>query len=451
MKTMLGDRMRRTPITLLLVGLLLPSIGWAQGLATVAPTSVGLSEERLDRLAAIVQGYVDDQAVAGAVTLVARRGGQAHIRAYGMADREAGTPMRPDNIFRIASMTKPVTSVAVLMLYEEGHFKLNDPIGQYLPALASLDVLTTSDDGVTFTRVRAERPITIRHLLTHTSGIGYRFLGDLGGTPKLGALAELYGEAGVADGLAEHDGTIEELVNRLGDLPLLHEPGAAFSYGLSDDVLGRLVEVVSGTTLDEFLRTRLFEPLGMDDTFFYIPNAKAGRLASVYTPGASGIAKVDGAVEGTHLVYSSTYSTGNQRRNFSGGAGLSSTAHDYSRFLQMLLNGGTLDRARILSPMTVALMTTDHIGDVPVGSIVQPGSAGFGLGVAIRGDPGKDGELGSEGAYYWSGFFNTTFWVDPSEELIGLLMVQVFPGTSDIQERFRIMAYQAIAERDGGR
>ncbi|HJN42981.1 MAG: serine hydrolase [Acidobacteria bacterium] len=451
MKTMLGDRMTRTPIALLLVGLLLPSIGWAQGLATVAPTSVGLSEERLDRLAAIVQGYVDDQAIAGAVTLVARRGRQAHIRAYGMADREAGTPMRPDNIFRIASMTKPITSVAVLMLYEEGHFKLNDPIGQYLPALASLDVLTASDDGDTFMRVPAERPVTIRHLLTHTSGIGYRFLGDLGGTPRLRALAELYGEAGVADGLAEHDGTIEELVNRLGDLPLLHEPGAAFSYGLSDDVLGRLVEVVSGTTFDEFLRTRLFEPLGMDDTFFYIPNAKASRLASVYTPSASGIAKVDGTVEGTHLVYSSTYSTGSQRRNFSGGAGLSSTAHDYSRFLQMLLNGGTLDRARILSPMTVALMTTDHIGDMPVGSIVQPGSAGFGLGVAIRGDPGIDGELGSEGAYYWSGFFNTTFWVDPSEELIGLLMVQVFPGTSDIQERFRIMAYQAIAERDGGR
>jgi CubicO group peptidase (beta-lactamase class C family) len=451
--TTLGDARARTRtlIASSLVGLLLATTGWAQGLASVAPSIVGLSEDRLDRLDAVVQGYVDRQAIAGAVTLVARRGRQAHIRAYGMADRGAGTEMRPDNIFRIASMTKPITSVAVLMLYEEGHFKLNDPIGQYLPALASLDVLAATGDGDTFERVPAARPITIRHLLTHTSGIGYRFLGDLGGTPKLRALATLYGEAGVADGLAEHDGTIEDLVTKLGDLPLLHEPGDAFSYGLSDDVLGRLVEVVSGTTFDEFLRTRLFEPLGMDDTYFYIPNGKANRLASVYTPAAGGISEVEGTVEGKHLVYSSTYSTGNQRRNFSGGAGLSSTAHDYARFLQMLLNGGMLDTTRVLSPMTVALMTTDHIGNIPVGSVVQPGSGGFGLGVAVRGTPGVDGELGSEGAYYWSGFFNTTFWVDPAEELIGVLMVQVFPGTSDIQERFRIMAYQTIVEANATR
>ena len=240
-------------------------------------------------------------------------------------------------------------------------------------------------------------------------------------------------------------------MSKLGDLPLLHEPGDTFSYGLSDDVLGRLVEVVSGVTFDEFLRTRLFEPLGMDDTFFYVPDDKAARLASVYTPVSGGLTKVEGTVDGGHLVYSSTYSTGEHRRNFSGGAGLSSTAYDYARFLQMLLNGGTFDGARILSPMTVALMTTDHIGDIPAGSIVRPGSAGFGLGVAIRGRPGADGELGSEGAYYWSGFFNTTFWVNPAEDLIGVLMVQVFPGTSDIQERFRIMTYQTIVERDGRR
>ena len=189
----------------------------------------------------------------------------------------------------------------------------------------------------------------------------------------------------------------------------------------------------------------------MDDTFFYVPDDKAARLASVYTPVSGGLTKVEGTVDGGHLVYSSTYSTGEHRRNFSGGAGLSSTAYDYARFLQMLLNGGTFDGARILSPMTVALMTTDHIGDIPAGSIVRPGSAGFGLGVAIRGRPGADGELGSEGAYYWSGFFNTTFWVNPAEDLIGVLMVQVFPGTSDIQERFRIMTYQTVVERDGRR
>ena len=436
----------RTGIGLLLASLV-TSTGWAQGLPSTTPATAGLSAERLERLESVVQGYIDQQAVAGAVTLVARGGKQVHLRAYGHADRDDGVPMRPDTIFRIASMTKPVTSVAILMLYEEGHFKLNDPVGQYLPELAQLDVLTPAADDTTFTRTQAQRPVTIRHLLTHTSGIGYRFLGDLGGGAKLQALAELYGEAGVADGLAEHDGTIAELVTALGQLPLLHEPGQAFSYGLSDDVLGRLVEVVSGLSFDEFLRTRLFDPLAMHDTSFYVPDAKANRMAAVYTPGSGGLTQVAGTVEGAHLIYSSTYPTGQPRRNFSGGAGLSSTAHDYSRFLQMLLNGGELDGARILSPVTVDLMTTNQIGDAPAGSIVQPGSAGFGLGVAIRAGPETDGELGSAGAYYWSGFFNTTFWVDPQEQLIGILMTQVFPGTSDIQEKFRLMTYQTIVER----
>ena len=291
--------------------------------------------------------------------------------------------------------------------------------------------------------------MTIRHLLTHTSGIGYRFLGDLGATPRQRALSELYRGAGIADGLAEYDGTIANLVTALGQLPLMHEPGTAFTYGLSDDVLGRLVEVLSGDTFEEFLQTRLFEPLGMVDTYFYLPTGKADRLVSVYTPdGSGGLAEVDGTVQGEHLIYSSTYSTGESRSNFSGGAGLSSTAHDYARFLQMLLNGGELDGVRILSPLTIDLMTTDHISGLSASTVVQPGSAGFGLGLAIRGGPGLDGEIGSDGAYYWSGFFNTTFWVDPAEALVGILMTQVFPGTSDIQERFRIMAYQAIVESE---
>ena len=434
-----------TLIAAVLAGPLVATAVWAQGLPTVAASEVGLSDERLGRLAEVVQGYVDDEAIAGAVTLIARKGGQAHVRAYGMADRDAGTEMTPEAIFRIASMTKPVTSVAVMMLYEEGRFKLNDPVGLYLPELASLEVLTPGDNGDAVGRVPARRPVTIRHLLTHTSGIGYRFLGDLGASPTQRVLSELYRDAGIADGLAEHDGTIEGLVTALGQLPLMHEPGTAFTYGLSDDVLGRLVEVLSGTTFDEFLRTRLFEPLGMVDTFFYIPGAKAHRLASLYAPNADGgLDEVEGTVEGNHLIYSATYSTGEHRSYFAGGAGLSSTVQDYARFLQMLLNGGELDGVRMLSPITVDLMTRDHIGDVPAGSVVQPGSAGFGLGFAIRGNPGADGEIGSEGAYYWSGFFNTTFWVDPKEQLLGILMTQVFPSGSDIQERFRIMAYQTI-------
>ena len=440
----------RTLSAVLLTVSTLTSTALAQGLPVVQPAEVGLSEERLGRLERVIQSYVDNQAIAGAVTLVARRGGQAHLQAYGLADRSDGVTMKPEAIFRIASMTKPVTSVAVMMLYEEGYFKLNDPVGQYLSELTSLDVLDrkAAADG-SFGRSPAAAPVTIRHLLTHTSGIGYRFLGDLGATARQRALSDLYREAEVADGLAEHDGTIADLVRALGQLPLMHEPGTAFTYGLSDDVLGRLVEVLSGDTFDEFLRTRLFEPLGMIDTYFYLPERKADRLASVYTPdGAGGLVKVDGRVEGEHLIYSDTYSTGQFRSNFSGGAGLSSTAHDYARFLQMLLNGGELDGVRVLSPLTVDLMTTDHIGALPTSTVVQPGSAGFGLGVAVRGRPGADGEVGSEGAYYWSGFFNTTFWVDPAEDLIGILMTQVFPSTSDIQERFRIMAYQAIVDRE---
>ena len=437
---------RRSIFLALVVSLVFPNVGWTQGLPVVAPADVGLSSARLERLEQVVQGYIDANAVAGAVTLVARKGGQAHLQAYGMADRATGRAMTPDAIFRFASMTKPITSVAVMMLYEEGHFKLNDPVGRYIPELSSLEILSANEDGGDgFSRVAAERSITIRQLLTHTSGISYRFLGDLGATPAQSHVSELYGSAGIVDGLSEYTGTIQDMVNNLGELPLLHEPGAAFTYGLSTDVLGRLVEVVSGMSFDEFLRTRLFEPLGMNDTFFYIPADKANRLASLYTPNAVGdLDEVDGTVDGEHLVYSATYSAGTARTNFSGGAGLNSTIFDYSRFLQMLLNGGSFGGARILSPVTVDLMTRDHIGEIPNGSVVAPGSGGFGLGFAITGDPGVDGELGSAGAYYWAGFFNTSFWVDPKEQLFGILLTQVFPSGSDIQEKFRLMTYQTI-------
>ena len=231
----------RTLIALFLFAPILATIGRAQGLPTVAPAEVGLSAERLERLEEVVQGYVDAKAIGGAVTLIARNGRQAHVETYGM--RDTRTPMTHDTIFRIASMTKPVTSVAVMMLYEEGHFKLNDPVGLYLPELASLDVLTPRRDGAEgFETVPAQSPVTIRHLLTHTSGISYRFLGDLGASPAQGMVSELYGEAGIGDGISEHEGTIAGLVTALGQLPLMHEPGAAFTYGLSTDVLGRLVE-----------------------------------------------------------------------------------------------------------------------------------------------------------------------------------------------------------------
>lgn len=435
-------------ICMVLSSFAIPFIG-AQGLPTVAPAKVGLSSDRLARLERVMQTYIDDRAIAGAVTLVARRGGQAHLRAYGMADVGSGVPMQTDGIFRIASMTKPITSVAVMMLYEEGRFRLNDPVGEYLPQLASLDVFEPIDAvNGTYKRRPAQRPVTIRHLLTHTSGITYLFLGNSDQRFSQRELSTLYREAGVTDGFVEHPGTIEELVTKLGKLPLMHDPGDAFSYGLSVDVLGRLVEVLSGTTLDQFLRARVFEPLGMDDTYFYLPQEKAKRLVSMYSPTPSGgIDKVEGVVESGYLIYSATYPTSDHRTYFSGGGGLSSTAPDYARFLQMLLNGGALDGVRLLSPTTVDLMTSDHIGTVP-SAVVQPGSGGFGLGFAIAGEPNVDGEIGSAGAYTWRGLFNTMFWVDPVEELIGIMMTQLYPYRHlDIQDKFRIMTYQAIVER----
>ncbi|MCH7892085.1 MAG: beta-lactamase family protein [Gemmatimonadetes bacterium] len=442
-------RFRVAAATVLLASFLAPAL-WAQGLAPVAPESVGLSTERLTRLEQVIQGYVDRGQVSGVVTLIARRGGQAHLRAYGMADEDDGRSMETDAIFRIASMTKPISSVAVMMLYEEGHFRLNDPVGLYLPELRSLDVLHITDtvNGV-FDRVPSERPVTIRHLLTHTSGITYRFLGSpaFAPSPAQNLLSGLYADAGIGDGLAEHAGTIEDLVTRLGRLPLMHQPGAAFTYGLNVDVLGRLVEVVSGMSYDEFLRERIFEPLGMEDTYFYLPSDKAGRLASLYAPSPNGVTELEGTVADRYLTYSATYSAGEQRTYFPGGAGLASTTRDYSRFLQMILNGGELDGVRILSPVTVEFMTSDHIGEIPSG-LVAPGSGGFGLGFAVMESPNVVGDLlGSEGAIYWSGFFGTGFWIDPLEELLGVLMIQSFPNATDIQDKFRIMTYQSIVER----
>jgi CubicO group peptidase (beta-lactamase class C family) len=214
------------------------------------------------------------------------------------------------------------------------------------------------------------------------------------------------------------------------------------------DVLGRLVEVLSGLSFDEFLHTRIFEPLGMEDTYFYLPSAKSGRLAALYSPSPTGgIVEVEGTVDDGYLAFSATYSAGGQRTSFPGGAGLSSTARDYSRFLQMMLNGGELDGARLLSPTTVRLMTSNHTGDLQAFGRVQPGLGGFGLGFAIDGAPTAEGELGSEGIYRWEGFFNTLFWVDPEQDLIGIMMTQLFPNTTDIQDKFRIMTYQTIVER----
>jgi CubicO group peptidase (beta-lactamase class C family) len=318
--------------------------------------------ERWERIHKLIQEHVDKQQIAGAVVLVQQRGRPVHYEAIGKADVESKTPMTRDSIFRIASMTKPITSVAIMMLVEEGKLHLDDPLSKLLPEFTDMMVLVANKEGSNdkdYRLIKADRVIIIRHLLTHTSGITYRFFGR----PHLG---KLYAEAGVSDGLAETAGTIGENVKRLAKLPLLHQPGTAWEYGLNTDVLGRVVEVASGKSLDASFRERLFKPLQMHDTGFLVPNEKRSRLAALYTPDDKKIIRRvgNGPVHAGSLVYSATYPTADNNHSYSGGGGLTSTARDYGRFLQMLLNRGELDGKRLLKPETVDQMTRNQIGDL---------------------------------------------------------------------------------------
>lgn len=423
-------------ITALLVFAWLFSAGQtvAQGLPESDPEEVGLSGERLARIDRVMEDHVARKQVAGVVTLVARQGRMTQLGTYGMADVEANRPMRPDTIFRIASMTKPVTSVAVMMLYEEGRFLLTDPVSRYLPEFKEMEVLPPEDSRES-PPVPAKRQITIRHLLTHTSGLTYHWNKRLG---------ERLRDAGITHGLLQDEGTLREKMKILATIPLLHQPGETFEYGLSTDVLGCLVEVVSRMTLDEFFHRRIFEPLGMDDTQFFIPPEKKPRLAAVYERNAGGpIRRVgEGPVkEDVGMVYSVNYPYDGPRHYYSGGGGLVSTAVDYARFAQMLLNGGELDGVRLLSPKSVELMTINHLTEVKA-------QQGFGLGFGVIRDERDLKELGSIGTFGWGGFFYTDFFIDPLEDMIGIFMAQLHPaGGLRLADQFRVLAYQAIVER----
>lgn len=361
----------------------------AQDLNLVAPESVGLSSERLARLDRLVDRQIEEDLLAGAVVLLAREGEVAYLRAAGMQDRAAGEPMQQETIFRIASMSKPITSVAVMMLYEEGHFRLGDPVSDYIPAFEDMRVLADSADPSKpleeRATVEAERPITIRHLLTHTSGLAYQW------NPQLG---EAYEEAGITHGLVGDEDPLSEDIPRLAEFPLLHQPGEAWTYGLSVDVLGYLVEKVAGRPFPEFLQERIFGPLGMDHTQFHLTEEEEPLLSAAYTVGKDGGLRQlgDEIVQGSGTIYSAPYPTSDAHRYFSGGGGLTSTVPDYFRFAQMLLNGGELGGVRILSPKTVELMTTDHVG-----SLLE--SNGFGLGFGITRSLAEKGELGSPGTF----------------------------------------------------
>jgi CubicO group peptidase (beta-lactamase class C family) len=342
--------------------------------------------------------------------------------------------MRTDTIFRIASMSKPITSVAIMMLYEDGKLLLTDPVSRFIPAFKNGRV---AKGGGT---EPARRQISIRDLLTHRAGLSYGFFDG-------GPVGNAYRSTGVSDGLTVTTGTLAENIDKLAAAPLVSEPGTEWHYGLSTDVLGRVVEVASGMSFDAFLRDRIFKPLGMNDTSFDVPDAKWSRFATVYSPdGSGGIRPMKDPETFGNTVMSPLAYYRSPKRYFSGGAGLTSTIHDYGRFAQMLLNGGSLDGVRLLSPKTIELMTTSHTADLPSAGLLGAGGQ-FGLGFRITTDLGASETLGSTGMYGWSGIYGTNFWVDPKERLIGILMVQRYPG-STAAAAFQAMVYQAVTRSE---
>jgi len=392
-------------------------------------SSVGMSEERLAQIDIMCKEAVDDSQIPGVVALVARHGKIVYYKAFGIADNESGRVLKRDDIFRIASQTKAVTSTAVMMLWEEGKFRLDDPISKYIPEFKDAQVLDTLYKNGTYGTIPATKPITIRHLITHTSGIGY---GVIDGDERI---KKIYNEAGITDLFTTENISIEESVEKLAKLPLHHNPGEKFTYSEGLDVLGYFIETVSEMPLDEFFRTRIFNPLGMDDTWFYLPESKQNRLVSIQK-------KENGNwINYPTTFYDPNYPIKGAKRFFSGGAGLSSTAKDYATFLQMYLNNGELNGVRILSRTTIQFMMGNQIEDLWGDS-----GAYYGLAFGILDQKGQDmGGRGSSGTFEWGGYFNTQYFADPKEGIIGILMKQTQGTDSDNTGwKFRQLVGQAV-------
>ncbi|MGD8831009.1 MAG: serine hydrolase domain-containing protein [Pseudomonadales bacterium] len=440
--------------------LMLAGNGLARELTPVRPERVGLDADRLDRIAENMNAAVADGTMVGGVGMIARYGRLAYVESWGERDREAGDPMTQDDIFRIYSMSKPITGVALMILYEEGKFFLNDPVAKYIPELANLKVaLSTADGGQTRivsdgTRSRTigegdgdltgqtrapRRQPTVHDLMTHTAGFTYGVFGNT-------EVDKLYREHGI---LFEQP-NLKAFVQELGQIPLQYEPGTRWHYSVAVDVQGRLVEVLSGMRFGEFLEKRLFGPLGMTDTGFVVPKDKLPRLAQLYSPEGTAAEAGEAFLKPStskHLVVADARLSDNfmEGATFqSGGGGLVSTARDYLRFCQMMLNGGELDGVRILSPKTVELMTTNNLGEISMGFGQQ--GVGFGLDFAVVEDVGEVGEVGSVGEYNWGGAAGTRFWVDPQEGLIGVFMVQSIPHRTRLADEFKVLSYQAVVE-----
>lgn len=406
-----------------------PSNQQSPPLTEASPSEAGMSAERLARIDRMLESAIEDQQVPGAVALVARNGRIVYYKAFGMADNESGRKLRRDDIFRIASQTKAITSTAVMMLWEEGKFRLDDPVSKYIPEFENAGVLDSLiESDTTFTTRPADRPITIRHLLTHTSGIGY---GMIDGDERF---RKIFQKAGLTNIFTTEPITIAQFVKRLAKLPLHHNPGEKFTYSMSTDVLGYFVEVMSGMPLDEFFRTRIFEPLGMNDTWFYLPGSASDRLVAVQE-------FKDGKWKRfPNDYYEPDYPVTGAKRYFSGGAGLSGTIKDYATFLQMYLNNGELNGVRLLSRTTVNFMMANQIGDI------QSGGSHTGLAFGVVNEQGENqGGRGSAGTFEWGGYFNTQYFADPKENLIGLIYKQTAgPVSDETGWKFRILAGQAV-------
>jgi CubicO group peptidase (beta-lactamase class C family) len=429
--------MKKNSIAFILLVLLFATrpIAFSQKIEpAVSAAAVGFSAQKLAALDERLNEWVNKGWMQGGTGMIIRNGKVVYHKAFGYNDLEAKIPMKKDDIFRIASQTKAITSVAVMLLFEEGKLLLDDPVSKYIPAFKNQQVLASFNEvDTTYTTTSAKREVTIRQLLTHTSGIGYAQIGSKQSNA-------IYAKANLTSGIGVLDDNLLSAMNRLAKLPLMHQPGEKWTYGLNTDLLGCLVEVISGKTLDQFFRERIFEPLGMKDTYFTIPAEKANRLVKLYRelPGgklevAQGNMLNGKTITPAYPLEGSTY--------YSGGAGLSSTIEDYAIFLQMLLNGGVYNGKRILSRNAVRMMTINQIGDISYGS----GFDKFGLGFSVITQGGSGRTPANEGTFAWGGAFATSYWVDPKEKMVYLFYRQLQNTTKgEMVEKFRAMVYAAL-------
>lgn len=431
--------MRRPAIILLMLVVFSsyanPALTQSKVLTEAAPAAGGFSAARLTRLDSGMNGWVKNNWINGSVALIARKGKIVFYKAYGYNDENTKAPLDKHGIFRVASQTKAITTVAVMMLWEEGKFSLDDSVAKFIPAFANQKVLNTFEPkDTTFTTIPAKRPITIRDLLTHTSGLGYPGIG----TPTENAI---YAKYNITGGVGVTDQKLPDAMNRLGSLPLFFQPGEQWKYGLNADVLGYLVQIWSGMSLEEFFAKRIFQPLGMKDTYFNMPKEKASRLVNFFLQDSTGTIKrqdkvFSGALDMNYPLNRTDY--------FSGGGGLVSTIYDYAIFLQMLLNGGEYDGVRLLSHNTVRMMTMNQIGDLFVNLGVKTENK-FGFGFSLTTENGSRLTPSQAGTYAWGGVFSTSYWVDPKEQMIVLIYRQIWgPHVPDTDKAFRPLVYQAI-------